>query len=56
MYRGVYLCSIMHAGTQGGQKRAPDPLEWKLQMAGNQHVGVGKELRSAAREANALNP
>lgn len=39
----------MYTGTQERQKGALDPLERKLQMAGNQHVGVGKELRSAAK-------
>ena len=36
-------------GTQGGQKRASDPLEQKLQMVVSCHVGAGNESGSSAR-------
>lgn len=40
MHMSVHLCMV---GTQGGQKRAPDPLEWELQTVVSHHVDSGNQ-------------
>jgi hypothetical protein len=37
----VYVCSTCMHGTQGGEKKALDPLELELQTVVRCHMGAG---------------
>jgi hypothetical protein len=45
----------MHVCVQGGQRRASEFLELKLQMVVNHHWALGIKPRSSGRVASALN-
>lgn len=38
------MCSKCMPSAHGGQKKAPDPLELKLQMVVSRHIGSGNQI------------
>jgi hypothetical protein len=51
----VYLCTMYVPGAQGGQKRALDSLELKLQTVVSHSVGAGTQIWNLYRAAIVLN-
>ena len=55
LFMNIYECTTCVPGAPGGQKRALDPLELKLHMVGNDHVGAGNQIQVLCKGNNPLN-